>query len=121
MVFLGTLIRSKKIPTIVVTFARVDAKVVNGIKAQISGHISIKYAANGLKIRTMSSADHQSLARYLIGRGTEFHTFNPNPAQMVKFIPRVLPPTTEFEEILTGLREKGVVVSYVHLIRRNIV
>lgn len=68
----------------------------------------------------MSAADHQNVARYLVGRGTEFYTFNHNPGQMVKFVLRGLPPSTESEEILAGFREKVVEVSPARHIKRNI-
>ena len=61
--------RFKKMSPILAKFARVDTIVVNGIKAQTSGQISFEYAVNGLKIRTMSAADHQSFTRlsYRVG------------------------------------------------------
>ena len=95
-------------PPIMVTFKRIDTTVVSNTKAQTSGQITFENAANGLKIRTSNNAaDHQSVARYLEGRGTEFYSFNPNPGQMVKYILRGLPPSTECEEIMAGLGEKG--------------
>ena len=113
--------RSKKMPLIAAKFARVDTTVVNGIKAQTSGQISFEYAANGLKIRTMNATDHHNVARYLVGRGTEFYTFNPNQGQMVNYILRGLPPPTECEEKLARLREKGMEVIHAPQMKRNIV
>ena len=95
--------------------------MANGIKAQTSGEISFEYAANGLKFRTMSAADHYNITRYLIWRSTEFYTFNPNQRQMVKFILRGFPPSTEGEEILVDLRDKGVEVNHPSQIMHNIV
>ena len=66
---------------IVAKLKRLDKIVVNGIKAQTSRHISFEYAGSCLKIRTSSSTNPQSVARYLDGRGTEFYTFNRNPGQ----------------------------------------
>ena len=82
-------------PPIVAKFKRVDTTTVNSIQAQTSGLISFQYAANGLKIRTSNAADHQSVVRYLDGRGAE--------------------------EIIAGLREKCVEVGNARLIKRNIV
>ena len=39
----------------------------------------------------------------------------------MKFILRGLPPSTECEEILAGLRERGVEISHARQIKRNIV
>ena len=69
----------------------------------------------------MNATDHQNVARYLVGRDTEFYTFNLNPGHMVKYILRGLPPLTECAEILAGLREKGVEVSHARQMKRNIV
>ena len=60
-------------------FKRVDTTTENSIKAQNSGQISFEYAAGGLKIRTSNAADHQSVVRYLDGRGAEFYTFDSTP------------------------------------------
>ena len=79
---------------------------------KINGQISFEYVASGLKIRTSNAADNQNVVRYLDGRGAESYTFDPNPGQMVKFVLRSLPPSTECEEIMAGLRERGVVVSH---------
>ena len=107
-------------PPIVARFQKIDTATVNSIKAQTSGQVTFEYAASGLKIRTSNAADHQSVVRYLDGRGVEFYTFDPNPGQMVKYILRGLPPSTECEEIMAGLREKGVEVSHARQIKRNI-
>ena len=107
-------------PPIVARFQKVDTATVNSIKAQTSGQVTFEYAASGLKIRTSNAADHQSVVRYLDGRGVEFYTFDPNPGQMVKYILRGLPPSTECEEIMAGVREKDVEVSHARQIKRNI-
>ena len=69
----------------------------------------------------MSAADPQSVARYIVRRVTEFHTFNPNPGQIVKLILRSLPPCNECEKILAGFREKDVEDNHARQIKRNIV
>ena len=66
--------RARKMPPIVAKFQKVDTTTVNSIKAQTSGQVTFEYAASGLKIRTSNAADHQSVVRYLDGRGAEFHT-----------------------------------------------
>ena len=71
-------------------------------RPRLAGKSLFEYAANGLKIKTIGAADHQNVASYLVGRGTELYDFNTNTSQMVKFILRSLPPSTECEEILAG-------------------
>ena len=62
------------------------------------------HVARGLKIRTDTLADINSVSNYLDGRGTEFYTFDPNPGQEVKFILRGLSPSTDCDEIIVELR-----------------
>ena len=61
--------RTRKMPPIVAKFPKVDTTTVNSIRAQTSGQVTFEYAASGLKIRTSNAADHQSVVRYLDGRG----------------------------------------------------
>ena len=68
-------------PPIVAKFIRVDTIVVNDINAQTSGQMSLEYTTSGLKIRTRSAADHQSVARYLPGQVRNSTPFNPNQAK----------------------------------------
>ena len=89
-------------PPFVARIATVDTSIVNAIKAQTSGQIVLDYAARGLKIRTDTLADFNSVSTYLDGRGTEFYTFEPNPGQKVKYILRVSPPQQIVTRSLPG-------------------
>ena len=92
--------------------------MVNSIKAHSIGLICLEYTMNGLKIRTTNNADHDA---FLKAWGIEFYTHDPNPSQQVKYILRGLPPSTEDKEIKIGLREKGVAVTHVRQLKRNVV
>ena len=77
---------------------------------------------SGKKLSPISAVERLKMRkRYLDGRGAEFYTFDPNLGLMVKYILRGLPPSTECEEIIDGLRENGVEVSHARQIKRNIV
>ena len=86
--------------------------MIHEIKTPTNAYILFEYTIGGLKIRTSTAADHQSVCTVLDNKDAEFYTFNPNPAQQVKFILRGLPPSMEIDKILAGLREEGVEINY---------
>ena len=96
-------------------------KIVSATNSQTSGQVIFEYAASPLKARTMNAFDHQSVARSLNGRGTEFYTFKPNPDQKLNFILRILLQSTEWKEIMACLWEKGVVVCHTRQLKGNVV
>ena len=105
---------------IVVKLQKVTSACLTEIKAQASGLVTFEYNSNGLKVRTATNADHNKITNFLKDHGVEFYSFNPNPMQQVKFLLRGLPPSMESNEIVEGLREKGVETSYARQIKRNI-
>ena len=112
--------KPKRIPPIVAKVNKVEATFINAVRAQTSGLVSFEYTQGGLKIRTSVEADHKAVVTYLRGRGVEFFTFNPNPIHQVRYVLRGLPPSMECNEIIAGLREKGVEVSYARQLKRNV-
>ena len=88
---------------IVVKLQKVTSACLSEIKAQASGLVTFEYNSNGLKVRTVTSADHNSIINFLKNRGVEFYSFNPNPMHQVKFLLRDLPPSMESHEIVEGL------------------
>ena len=58
-------------------------------------------------------------AIFLDSKGVEFYTFNPNPAQQVKFILRGLHTPMDINEILAGLSAEGAEVSHARQIKQN--
>ena len=112
--------KEKRMPPIVSRLKKVETTMVNAIKNQTSRLIYFEYNMNDLKIRTANNADHKSVITFLKAKGIEFYTHDPNPSQQVKFILRGLPPSTDGEEIVTELREKGVEVTHVRQ-KRNVV
>ena len=50
----------------------------------------------------------------------EFFTINPNPVHQVRYVLKGFLPSTECDEIIAGLREKGVEVSYARQLKINL-
>ena len=111
--------KPRKMPPIVARLPKVTPPMITELKNQTNAGILFEYSAGGLKIRTSTPADHKSVCNFLDGKGAEFYTFNPNPAQQVKFILRGLPPSMDIEEIVAGIREEGVEISHARQIKRN--
>ena len=51
----------------------------------------------------------------------EYFTFNPSPEKNMIFVLRGLPPNTESDEVVAGLREKDVEIFHSLQIKRNTV
>jgi len=113
-------VKVRQTPPIMAKVVKVDAAFVNAVKAQTSGLVSFEYTGAGLKIRPGTQSDHTSVVTFLRDSGVEFYTFNPNPEQQIRYVLRGLPPSTDSEEVIAGLREKGVVVSHARQIKRNV-
>jgi hypothetical protein len=104
------------IPPIVVKLMKVTTRMVQEIKNQTNGHVFFLIThAGGLKIRTSIAPDHQCVCKFLDSNDVEFYTFNPNPAQQVKYILRGFPPSMATEEIVARLKAEGVEVSHYRL------
>jgi Arginine methyltransferase-interacting protein, contains RING Zn-finger len=114
-------VKARKMPPIVAKVKAIDTTFVNAVKAQTSGLVTFEYTAGGLKIRPESKSDHHNIVVFLKGKGVEYFTFNPNPEQNMRFVLRGLPPNTESDEVVAGLREKGIEVSHARQIKRNAV
>ena len=84
----------------------------NAVKAQTSGLVSFEYTNGGLKIRPVSKSGHNSILTLLKDSGVEFYTLNRNPEQKV-------PPSTDSNEVIVGLRDKGIIVSNARQLKRN--
>ena len=83
--------------------------------------VKFEYVRHGLRIKTMSTADHKAATALLQAKGVEFFTHNPNPGNNTKFILKGPPPNMTCEEVVTGLSRHGVAISHCRQIKRTLV
>ena len=83
--------------------------------------MSFEYTSAGLKTRPATKSHHANILTFLKDSGVEFYNFNPNPEKQIRYVLRGLPPNTDRDEVMVGLREKVIVVFNVRQIKRNVI
>ena len=83
--------------------------------------MSFEYTNGRIKIRSGSKSDHTNIVTFLRDGGVKFYTCNPNPEQQVRYVFRGLPPSTDSNEVMAGLREKGIVICKALQFKRNVI
>ena len=99
--------KPKRIPPIVAKVKEVETAFTNALRAQTRGLVNFEYTQGGLKIRTSVEADHTAVVTFLRDRGMKFFTFNPSSIHQMRYVLRGLPPSTDRDEIIAGIRERA--------------
>ena len=110
----------RKMPPIAAKMMKIKTSFVNAAEAQTNGQSTFECSASGLRIRPANKEDPASISILLADKDIEFYNYGLNPGQQIKYILRGLPPSIKSEEILAGLREKGIETYHVRQVKRNL-